>query len=90
MPQDGYEFSKVNQPDALVSEIAAENIDIALLPINVAANLYQKTNGGIYVIDINTLNVLKIVSQTKNIQDIKGKTIYSAGKGTVVEANINL
>ena len=90
MPQEGYEFSKVNQPDALVSDVAAENVDIALVPINIAANLYNKTNGNVCVININTLNVLKIVSQTQDITNIKGKTIYSAGKGTVVEANIDL
>lgn len=90
MPQEGYEFSKVNQPDALVSDIAAGNVDIALVPINLAANLYNKTSGDIYVVNINTLNVLKIVSQSQNISSIKGKTIYSAGKGTVVESNIIL
>lgn len=90
MPQEGYEFSKVNQPDALVSDIAAANVDIALLPANLAINLYNKTNGGVKVININTKNVLKLISQDASINDVKGKTIYSAGKGTVVEANIQL
>lgn len=90
MPQEGYDISKQNQPDALVSDIAAENIDIALVPANIAATIYNKTNGSIKVIDINTLNVLKLLSQKQNIDSIKGKTIYSAGKGTVVQANIEI
>lgn len=88
MPQGGYEFSKVTQPDALVSQIASEDIDIALLPANVAVSLYNKTNGGVKVIDINAKNVLKLIGQDDSIKDVKGKTLYSAGKGTVVEANI--
>ena len=88
MPQEGYEFSKVTQPDALVSQIASEDIDIALLPANVAVTLYNKTNGGVKVIDINAKNVLKLIGQDNSIKDVKGKTLYSAGKGTVVEANI--
>ena len=88
MPEEFYEFSKVTQPDALVSQIASEDIDIALLPANVAVTLYNKTNGGVKVIDINAKNVLKLIGQDANIKDVKGKTLYSAGKGTVVEANI--
>lgn len=88
MPKEGYEFNNVTQPDALVSQIASEDIDIALLPANVAVTLYNKTNGGVKVIDINAKNVLKLICQNESINDVKGKTLYSAGKGTVVEANI--
>ena len=90
MSENGYEFSKVNQPDAIVSDIAADKVDIALLPANLAVALYNKTNGGIKVIDINAKNVLKLIGQDESISDVKGKTFYSAGKGTVVEANIQI
>lgn len=81
-----YEFSMVTAADELVAMIASGKLDIALLPANVASVLYNKTDGGISVIDINTLGVLNIVSADKTIKslsDLKGKTIYMTGKGTV-------
>lgn len=90
MPQEGYEFSKQNQPDALVSDIAAENVDIALVPANVASTIYAKTDGSIKVIDINTLNVLKMLSQKKEFNSSDVTTVYAAGKGTVVQANVEM
>lgn len=81
-----YEFSMVTAPDELVAMVASGKVDIALIPANVAAVLYGKTEGGISVIDINTLGVLSIVSADSTIKtmaDLKGKTIYLTGKGTV-------
>ena len=60
-------------------------LDIALLPSNVASILYQKTNGGVTVIDINTLGVLYMVSgdsAVTGVEDLAGRTIYLTGKGT--------
>ena len=60
-------------------------LDIALLPSNVASILYQKTNGGVTVIDINTLGVLYMVSgdsSVTGVENLAGKTIYLTGKGT--------
>ena len=50
-----------------------------------AGVLYNKTKGGVSVIDINTLGVLYVVSADASIQsvaDLKGKTVYLTGKGT--------
>lgn len=83
---NNYEFSMVTAPDELVAMVASGKVDIALIPANVAAVLYGKTEGGISVIDINTLGVLSIVSADptiKTMADLKGKTIYLTGKGTV-------
>ena len=66
-------------------------MDIALVPANVAAVLYQKTNGGLTVIDINTFGVLYFITgdeSVKSVTDLKGKTIYLTGKGTTPEASI--
>ena len=38
------------------------DLDIALLPANVASVLYTKTQGNITVLDINTLGVLYVVA----------------------------
>ena len=61
------------------------DLDIALIPANVASILYHKTQGGVEVIDINTLGVLYMVSGENDLADftdLKGKTIYLTGKGT--------
>lgn len=39
------------------------DIDIALVPANVASVLYNKTEGAVQVIDINTLGVLNVVTR---------------------------
>lgn len=80
-----YTFTMETGADALLTQMVQGNLDIALLPANVASVLYNKTEGDIVAIDINTLGVLYMLSaddSIKNIQDLKGKTIYLTGKGT--------
>lgn len=79
-----YEFTMVTAADELMAKMANNELDIALLPANVASILYNKTHG-INVIDINTLGVLYMVSSDTSIKtmaDLKGKTVYLTGKGT--------
>lgn len=88
---DNYSFQMATGADELVPLVVKGELDIALVPSNVAANLYQKTEGGIAVIDINTLGVLYLVSGTTEVSqvaDLEGKTIYLTGKGTTPEAAI--
>ena len=80
-----YEFTMVTGADELLPMMIKGELDIALVPANVAAILYQKTEGGVAVIDINTLGVLYMVSGDSGIgsvEDLRGKTIYLTGKGT--------
>lgn len=80
-----YEFTMVTAADELLPMVIKGELDIALVPANVAAVLYQKTEGQIAVIDINTLGVLYMVSgdaSVQTIEDLKGRTIYLTGKGT--------
>ncbi len=80
-----YEFTMVTAADELTALVAGGKVDIALLPANVASVLYNKTEGNVAVIDINTLGVLYLVSGDSSINTIdqlKGKTIYLPGKGT--------
>lgn len=80
-----YQFVMETAADTLVAKMVQGELDIALVPANVAANLYKKTEGGIKVIDINTLSVLYMVSADSGLTsmaDLKGKTIYLTGKGT--------
>ena len=71
--------------DTITAAIVQSNLDIALVPANVAAILYQKTEGQVSVIDINTLGVIYMVTGSDEITsfaDLAGKTIYLTGKGT--------
>lgn len=83
--ENNYEFQMVTAADELLPLMIKGEMDIALVPANVASVLYNKTEGGICVIDINTLGVLYMVSGDTNLQsiaDLQGKTIYLTGKGT--------
>lgn len=80
-----YSFNMVTAADELVASVATGKTDIALVPANMASVLYNKTQGGVSVIDINTLGVLYVVSadgSIKSFSDLKGKTVYLTGKGT--------
>jgi NitT/TauT family transport system substrate-binding protein len=82
---ENYTFTMAATADELLPQMINEELDIALLPANVAAILYQKTEGGVTVLDINTLGVLYMVSgnqEIREISDLKGQTVYLTGKGT--------
>lgn len=87
-----YEFTMAGKADELVGNIANGSLDIALVPANVASVLYNKTQGQVKVIDINTLGVLYVVASDDSISsmaDLKGKTVYMTGKGTTPEFAMN-
>lgn len=80
-----YEFRMATGADEILPLMVKGDLDIALVPANVASILYHKTQGGVEVIDINTLGVLYMVSGEDGLTDftdLKGKTIYLTGKGT--------
>lgn len=80
-----YEFTMVTAADELLGKIVSKELDVALVPANMASILYTKTNHEITVLDINTLGVLYGISgdaSIKSAADLKGKTIYLTGKGT--------
>lgn len=80
-----YEFRMATGADEILPLMVKGELDIALIPANVASILYHKTQGGVEVIDINTLGVLYMVSGEDGLTDftdLKGKTIYLTGKGT--------
>ena len=85
---NSYSFTLEGSPDAVVPMIVRGDVDIAAIPGNLAAVLYQRTGGKVEAIGINTLGVLYIVengSSVASVEDLEGKTIYSAGKGATPE-----
>ena len=87
-----YDVSFVSNPTEIVSMISTGEVDIAACPLNLAATLYKKTNGGVQMLAINTLGVLSILengNSIKSIADLKGKTIYATGQGSTPEYILN-
>lgn len=80
-----YTFEMAAAADELLPKMVSGDLDVALVPANVASVLYQKTQGGVCVIDVNTLGVLYMVSgdaSIQNMEDLRGKTVFLTGKGT--------
>lgn len=79
------EFTIAGAADELTPAIIQGNVDIACVPANLASVLYNKTEGGVKVLAVNTLGVLYIVENGEptiaEISDLKGRTIYASGKG---------
>ncbi len=78
--------------DEIVTGIVGGTIDTANVPANLSSVLYKKTEGAVSVAAVNTLGVLYVVETGESIQsiaDLKGKTIYSTGKGTTPEYVLN-
>lgn len=83
-----YSFDIYASADEVTPLIAKEEVDIAAVPANLASVLYNKTEGGVRVIAINTLGVLYIVEQgdtVNSVAGLAGKTIYASGKGSTPE-----
>ena len=78
--------------DEIVPLISRGDVDIAAVPANLAAVLHKNTNGEVLVLAINTLGVLYVVEKGDSIQsvaDLRGRTVFSSGKGAVPEYAFN-
>ena len=82
---NNYTFNVVTAPDQAVAAITNGSADIAAVPTNLAASLFQKTGGKVQILAVNTECVLHILAANSeninSIKDLKGKTIYTSGKG---------
>lgn len=80
-----YDFTISSAPDQVSPEVIKGNYDIACVPVNLASVLYNKTEGKLQVVGINTLGVLYMLENgntVNSVADLKGKTIYATGKGS--------
>lgn len=80
-----YKFEIQSDATLIAPGVIGGKVDIAAVPTNLAATLFNKTNGGIKLLAANTKGVLYIVSKdttVKSITDLKGKTIHVPGTGT--------
>jgi NitT/TauT family transport system substrate-binding protein len=87
-----YAFTIFGAADEATAALQNDTVDIAAIPCNLAAMLYQKLDQKLEVLAVNTLGVLYLVDTTGTIQsiaDLKGKTIYSTGMNTTPEFALN-
>jgi len=90
--QNDYNFSLSGTPDDIVAQLSSGEVDIAALPTNLAAVLYQKTSQSIHVLAINTLGVLYILEKGDTIHslaDLSGRELLATGQGSVPEYVLN-
>mgnify|MGYP000517831222 FL=1 len=94
MEEDGtasmdYDLQLYGAADEIVPLLMKGELDMAAIPANLAATLYQKTEGGIQAVAVNTLGVLYVVEKggdtIQSMADLAGRTILSTGKGTTPE-----
>ncbi len=87
-----YSFTMASDPSEIVASVASGDLDIAMIPANLTSTLYNKTNGGVSVIDINTLGVLYVVTgdaSVASMADLAGKTVLTTGQGATPEYAMN-
>lgn len=76
-----YNFSVETDASNIVAALANGSVDIAALPTNAAATVYNKTQGKVQVLALNTLGVLYLVTDgsvtIESIEDLAGKTVYA-------------
>ena len=87
-----YQFTIAGAPDEITALLVKGELDVAAVPSNLASVLYNNTNGGVKVAMINTLGILYVVEAgdtVNSVADIKGRTIYSSGKGATPEYSVD-
>lgn len=76
-----YNFTVETDASNIVAGLVNGSVDIAALPTNAAATVYNKTQGGVQVLALNTLGVLYLVTDGSvtidSMDDLKGMTVYA-------------
>ena len=93
-----YNFSVETDASNIVAALANGSVDIAALPTNAAATVYNKTQGKVQVLALNTLGVLYLVGHKDavdidSIDDLAGWNVWAPAQNPsfifqhIVEAN---
>ena len=83
-----YDFTLAASADEVSPKLMQGELDIACVPANLASVLYNRTEGGIVTLAVNTLGVLYIVENGNSVQsmaDLAGRTIAASGKSSTPE-----
>ena len=95
--KQAYQFSVETDASNVVAGLVNGSVDIAALPTNAAATVYNKTKGGVQVLALNTLGVLYLVTDgsvtVESMADLAGQTVYAPAQNPsfifqhIVQAN---
>lgn len=85
------EYMAESAPESLVGKIINGDVQIAAVPTNLASVLYNKTEGEVQFLALNTLGVIHLVGSAdiKSLEDLKGQTLYVSGQGATPDYAIN-
>ena len=84
-----YEVTVATDNSEISGKLINGDLDIACMASNVAANLYNKSNGAVQALCLSTLGVLYILEAgekgfhptVRSMADLAGETIYATGQG---------
>ena len=92
-----YNFTVETDASNVVAALVNGSVDIAALPTNAAATVYNKTQGKVQALALNTLGVLYLVTDgsvtVESMADLAGQTVYAPAQNPsfifqhLVEAN---
>ena len=86
--EEKYAVTTYQAPTDITAKIINGEVDVAAVPSNLAAVLYNKTGGEIVVVSPTVLGMLQILGndvEVKTPADLKGKTIVASGQGGTPE-----
>jgi len=87
-----YTFEILGAPTEVPPLLVRGDVDIAVVPGNFAAVLYNQMEGAIQSLAVVTLGVLHIVDATgevHHVEDLRGRTIFATGEGATPEFALN-
>ncbi len=88
LTDEKYTFELFNDATAISAKLLGQQLDIAAVPVNLAAVVNKRTEGAYVVAAINTLGVLYIMENgttINSVSDLEGKTIHAYGQGATPE-----
>ena len=90
--EGSYELNLVAAPAEVNALVISGQVDIAAVPINAGAVLYNKTEGGVRALSLITRGMLYVLENGDSIHsvaDLEGKTLLNAGQGATPEYVMN-
>ena len=89
--KNDYTVTLCTDPTEVLNGVVEGSYDVAAVPLNLASVLYNKLNGGVQILAINTLGTLYMLAtqELADISALEGKTIVTAGQGATPEYVLN-
>lgn len=89
--KNDYTVTLCADPTEVLNGVVEGSYDVAAVPLNMASVLYNKLNGGVQILAINTLGTLYMLStqELADISALEGKTVVTAGQGATPEYVLN-